>query len=203
MHQGGRCRTLGPWLCAGPRRPFAPGMHRSRSSRAHVVASLVDRRFLWGGFALFSVLDADLAGFFSGPLAASWRGAVNSALTTTPHGAWASVDEPDVKRGPGGLRDLQRALLADGLASGRPPARPEPTLIEAHRFLWLVRCHLHLLAGRAEDRLGSALQPGVARRLGFDEPRGATAASRLMQLFHGHAHNVLQAAARATTSVAA
>jgi [protein-PII] uridylyltransferase len=167
-----------------------------------VLANLVDRRFLWGGFGLFTVLDADLAGLFSGPLAASWKGAVSSALTSTPHEAWTPEDEPDVKRGPGGLRDLQRALLADSLAFGRPPALPEPTLIEAHRFLWLVRCHLHLLAGRAEDRLGSALQPGVARRLGLDEPRGATGASHLMQLFRRHAHNVLQAAAHATTSVA-
>jgi [protein-PII] uridylyltransferase len=168
-----------------------------------VVASLVDRRFLWGGFGLFSALDADLAGLFSGPLAESWKGSVNSALTTAPHGAWTSEDEPDVKRGPGGLRDLQRALFADSLAPGRPAALTEPTLIEAHRFLWLLRCHLHLLVGRAEDRLGSTLQPGVARRLGFNEACGATAASRLMQLFHCHAHNVLHAAARATTSVAA
>jgi [protein-PII] uridylyltransferase len=165
-----------------------------------VAASLVDRRFLWGGFGLFTGLDAQFAGLFCGPLARRWRGAVNSALTSNPHRAGTPEDEPDVKRGPGGLRDLQRALSANTLASGRPAALTEPTLIEAHRFLWLVRCHLHLLVGRAEDRLGSALQPAVARRLGFDEPRGATAASGLMNLFRRHAHNVLQAAARATTS---
>jgi hypothetical protein len=48
---------------------------------------------------------------------------------------------------------------------------------------------------RAEDRLSSALQPCVARQLGFEEPRGATAAPRLLQLFRHHAHDVLQAAA--------
>ena len=64
-----------------------------------------------------------------------------------------SENEPDVKQGPGGLRDLQRALSVNTLASGRPAAIAEPALIEAHRFLWLVRCHLHLLVGRAEDRL--------------------------------------------------
>jgi hypothetical protein len=59
-----------------------------------VLANLVDRRFLWGGFGLFTVLDADLAGLFSGPLAASWKGAVSSALTSTPHEAWTPEDEP-------------------------------------------------------------------------------------------------------------
>ncbi len=180
--------------------------HAARSSRecldlAHsepaVLAGLLDRRFLWGGFGLFAALDADLARLFSGPHAARWRRAVDSAMASTNrdalHGARMPEDEPDVKRGPGGLRDLQRALAVNTLASGRPTALADPTLIEAHRFLWLVRCHLHLLVGRAEDRLSSALQPGVARRLGF----GTTAAPRLLHLFRRHAHNVLHAAALA------
>jgi [protein-PII] uridylyltransferase len=170
-----------------------------------VLASLLDRRFLWGGFGLFAALDADLAGLFSGPHAARWRGAVGTALASRPGDALNTAqtldNEPDVKRGPGGLRDLQRALSVNAIASGRPAALAEPALIEAHRFLWLVRCHLHLLVGRAEDRLSSALQPDVARRLGFDEPRGTTAAPRLLHIFRRHAHNVLQTAALATGSV--
>jgi [protein-PII] uridylyltransferase len=171
-----------------------------------VLANLLDRRFLWGGFGLFAALDADLAGLFSGPLAARWRGAVGSAMASTRGDALNSVqapDEPDVKRGPGGLRDLQRVLSVNTLASGRPATLAQPALIEAHRFLWLVRCHLHLLVGRAEDRLSAALQPDVAHRLGFDEPRGTTAAPCLLHIFRRHAHNVLQAAARATRSVSA
>ena len=171
-----------------------------------VLASLLNRRFLWGGFGLFAALDADLAGLFSGPHAARWRDAVGSAMASTRGDALnkpkTPENEPDVKRGPGGLRDLQRALSMNTLASGRPAALAAPALIEAHRFLWLVRCHLHLLVGRAEDRLTSALQPGVARRLGFDEPRGTTAGPRsLLHTFRRHAHNVLQAAALATRSV--
>jgi [protein-PII] uridylyltransferase len=188
--------------------------HAARSSREcldlardqpGVLASLLNRRFLWGGFGLFAGLDADLAGLFSGPVAARWRGAVGSVLASSRRDALNGVqtpNEPDVKRGPGGLRDLQRALSANTLASGRPAALAEPALIEAHRFLWLVRCHLHLLVGRAEDRLSPALQPDVARRLGIDEPRGTTA-PRLLHIFRRHADNVLQAAALATGSVPA
>jgi [protein-PII] uridylyltransferase len=189
--------------------------HAARSSREcldlardhpSVLASLLNRRFLWGGFGLFAALDADLAGLFSGPDAARWRGAVGSAMASTRGDALNGVqtpNEPDVKRSPGGLRDLQRALSVNTLASGRPAALAEPALIEAHRFLWLVRCHLHLLVGGAEDRLSSALQPDVARRLGFDEPRGTTAAPPLLHIFRRHAHNVLQAAALATASIPA
>src|SRR5262249_21216409 len=156
--------------------------HAARSPRecldlAHsepaVLASLLDRRFLWGGFALFATLDADLAALFSGPHAARWRGAISSAMASTRrdahHGPPTPEDRPDVKRAPGGLRDLQRALAVNTLASGRPTALAEPALVEAHRFLWLTRCHLHLLVGRAQDRLSSALQLAVARRLGLDE----------------------------------
>jgi [protein-PII] uridylyltransferase len=171
-----------------------------------VLASLLNRRFLWGGFGLFAGLNAELASLFSGPLAARWRNAVGSAMASTrgnaPNGV-QTPNEPNVKRGPGGLRDLQRALSMNTLASGGPARLVEPALIEAKRFLWLVRCHLHLLVGGAEDRLSSALQPEVARRLGFDEPRGTTAAPRLLHIFRHHADNVLRAVALATGSVPA
>jgi [protein-PII] uridylyltransferase len=174
-------------------------------SEPTVLASLLDRRFLWGGFGLFAALDADLARLFSGPDAARWRCAVDSAMGSTRRdalrGAQRSDDEPDVKRGPGSLRDLQRMRAASILASGRATALAEPALIEAQRFLWLVRCHLHLLVGRAEDRLSSPLQADVARRLGFGGSPGA--AARLLHHFRGHAHNVVQAAALPAASVPA
>lgn len=50
------------------------------------------------------------------------------------------------------------------------------------RFLWLARCHLHLLVGRAEDRLGSALQPDVARRSLGDGARALDASDRAIRL---------------------
>jgi [protein-PII] uridylyltransferase len=164
-----------------------------------VLASLLDRRLLWGGFGLFGALDADLASLFSGPLAPQWRDAVSWALASDSgvarNHAPNAENEPDVKQGPGGLRDLQRALSLNTLASGRPAALAKPALVEAHRFLWLVRCHLHLLVGRAEDRLRAALQADVARRLGLDEPRGATAATpRLLHTFRHHARSVIEAA---------
>jgi [protein-PII] uridylyltransferase len=163
---------------------------------ATVLAGLVDRRFLWGGFGLFTSLDTEITVLLSGPDAGRWREAVSDALSSTHRHALREMqgleDEPDLKRGQGGLRDMQRALWVNKPASGRPMSLTQASLIEAHRFLWLVRCHLHFLAGRAEDRLSSSLQPAIARRLGLDTPQ-RFAAPPLLDLFRYHAHNVLAA----------
>jgi hypothetical protein len=70
-----------------------------------------------------------------GPLAARWRGAVGAAMASSRGDALNKTqtpeNEPDVKRGPGGLRDRQRALSVKTLASGRPAVLAEPELIEA------------------------------------------------------------------------
>jgi [protein-PII] uridylyltransferase len=161
-----------------------------------VLAGLIDRRHLWGCQGLFAALDAELAARFAGPDAGCWRDAVGSALSPTPRHAsrdvYALEDEPDVKRGPGGLRDLQRALWANACAPGRSTPLKPSRLVQAHRFLWQVRCHLHLLAGRAEDRLSRSLQPGIARRLGLADSRGP-AGRPLLDLFRYHARNIVAA----------
>jgi [protein-PII] uridylyltransferase len=170
-----------------------------------VLAGLVDRRHLWGCQGLFATLDAELAARFAGPDAGCWRDAVGSALSPTPRHAprdvYALEDEPDVKRGPGGLRDLQRALWANACASGRSMPLKPSRLVQAHRFLWQVRCHLHLLAGRAEDRLTRSLQPGIARRLGLADSRGP-AARPLLDLFRYHTRNIVAAIETAPRSPA-
>jgi [protein-PII] uridylyltransferase len=170
-----------------------------------VLAGLVDRRHLWGCHGLFAALDAELAARFAGPDAGRWRDAVGSALSPTPRHAsrdvYALEDEPDLKRGPGGLRDLQRALWANACASARSMPLKPSRLVQAHRFLWQVRCHLHLLAGRAEDRLSRSLQPGIARRLGLADSRGP-AARPLLDLFRYHARNIVAAIESAPRSPA-
>jgi [protein-PII] uridylyltransferase len=170
-----------------------------------VLAGLVDRRHLWGCQGLFTALDAELAARFAGPDAGCWWDAVGSALSPIRRQAsrdvYALEDEPDVKRGPGGLRDLQRALWANACASWRCMPLKPPRLVQAHRFLWQVRCHLHLLAGRADDRLSRSLQPGIARRLGLADSRGP-AARPLLDLFRYHSRNIVAAIESAPRSPA-
>ncbi|MFA4892780.1 [protein-PII] uridylyltransferase [Brevundimonas sp.] len=93
--------------------------------------------------------------------------------------------EPNVKDGKGGLRDLNTLFwIARSLAPESPlgarvlddllTARERRTFEEAFDFLWRTRAHLHLTAGRAEEKLTFDFQPEVARRMGWrgrgDEP---------------------------------
>src|SRR5690606_25761778 len=93
--------------------------------------------------------------------------------------------EPNVKDGKGGLRDLNTLFwIARSLAPDSPlgarvlddllTARERRTFEESFDFLWRTRAHLHLIAGRAEEKLTFDLQPEVARRMGWrgrgDEP---------------------------------
>ena len=93
--------------------------------------------------------------------------------------------EPNIKDGKGGLRDLNTLFwIARSLAPESPlgakvlddllTPKERRTFEEAFDFLWRVRAHLHLTAGRAEEKLTFDMQPEVARRMGWrgrgDEP---------------------------------
>ncbi|WP_395649523.1 [protein-PII] uridylyltransferase [Brevundimonas sp.] len=93
--------------------------------------------------------------------------------------------EPNIKDGKGGLRDLNtlfwiarslapNSVLGAAVLDDLLTARERRTFEEAFDFLWRVRAHLHLTAGRAEEKLTFDLQPEVARRMGWrgrgDEP---------------------------------
>ena len=47
-----------------------------------------------------------------------------------------------------------------------------------------MRCHLHYLTGRAEDRLTFDLQPEIARRMGYRERNRVRAVERLMKRYY-------------------
>jgi [protein-PII] uridylyltransferase len=100
--------------------------------------------------------------------------------------------EPQVKEGKGGQRDLQtlfwiakyyyrvssnEALVDAGLLSRREYA----LFRRCADFLWAVRCHMHFLTGRAEERLSFDLQAELAPRLGYQRHPGMRAAERFMK----------------------
>ncbi len=60
----------------------------------------------------------------------------------------------------------------------------------AERFLLAVRCHLHTIARRAEDRLTFDLQREVARRMNFADRPGKSAVERFMQYYFLQAQQV-------------
>ncbi len=103
--------------------------------------------------------------------------------------------EPNIKDGKGGLRDLHTLRwLAKYMAAGAGrkdiasqtifTAAEQSTFRRCEEFLWAVRCHLHFLTGRAEERLTFDLQPLLAERLGYARGRsGLKAVERFMKHF--------------------
>ena len=55
---------------------------------------------------------------------------------------------------------------------------------KAQKWLWTVRCHLHYLAGRPEERLTVDLQPEIAARCGYTDRAGQVAVERFMKHFY-------------------
>ncbi len=117
------------------------------------------------------------------------------------HGGSRYLLEPNVKEGKGGLRDLQtlfwiakylyRAESRDDLLSGGLFTEGELEIFrEAENFLWATRCQMHLIAGRAAEKLSFDMQVEVARALGFQDGEGLRAVERFMQAYFTHARQV-------------
>ncbi len=100
--------------------------------------------------------------------------------------------EPNVKDGKGGLRDLHtlfwiaryayRVKTDEELAKKGVFTRREAQMFRrCEKFLWTVRCHLHFLTGRPEERLSFDLQRELAPRLGYRGHNGLVDVERFMK----------------------
>ncbi|MGB3556493.1 MAG: [protein-PII] uridylyltransferase [Jannaschia sp.] len=109
--------------------------------------------------------------------------------------------EPNVKEAKGGLRDLQTLYWiakyrygvhasADLVPLGVFTREEFDGFEAAERFLWCVRCHLHLIANRAADHLTFDVQVEVADRMGYRDHGGRRAVEHFMQAYFRHATKV-------------
>lgn len=171
-------------------------MVRMANEDLSIRTALLEGRLIWGDT---DVYEEARARFFAEVVAGTDRKFVADKLAERDArhkkmGDSRYVVEPNVKEGKGGLRDLQTlywigkyihrvrtaAELVDvGLLSELEYKR----FRKADNFLWAVRCHMHDLTGRAEDRLTFDLQPEVAKRMRFAERKGKSAVERFMQYY--------------------
>ncbi|MAP95109.1 MAG: [protein-PII] uridylyltransferase [Ponticaulis sp.] len=112
------------------------------------------------------------------------------------------VVEPNVKEGKGGLRDLQTLFwlvrhtyggrTLEGVLDQREVFTEEEAEVfrNAGKFLWTVRCHIHFLTGRPEERLSFDLQPEIAKRLGFEDQGSRLGVERFMKRYFREAKAV-------------
>ncbi len=155
---------------------------RLAKSDMTIRTAVLEARYLWGDRELFTQLKARFDKEFGGQSGLDF---VEAKLSERDRrharsGESRYLVEPNIKESKGGLRDLNTlfwiarylyrvddaaALIAKGVFSADEAA----SFDRAENFLWTVRCHLHFLTGRAEDRLSFDVQREMARRLGYGE----------------------------------
>lgn len=144
-----------------------------------VATNLMEARLLSGNAALFERMRERV-----GPDQIWSSTAFFAAKLAEQEKRYARFDdalynlEPNVKEGPGGLRDGQMIAwvfkrhfgsdrLKDLIAEHFITDEEYHTLMESQRFLWRVRFGLHRITGRREDRLLFDHQRNLARRFGY------------------------------------
>ncbi len=176
---------------------------RMASSDHTIRTATLEARYIWGDEALFDEVEIR---FRKEVLAGDVRGYVKEKLAerNARHrkmGDSRYVVEPNVKEGKGGLRDLH-ALFWIGKYAYR--LRSVAELVEvglfspdefgqfrrAERFLWAVRCHLHIIADRAEERLTFDYQREIAGRMNYADRPGNSPVERFMRHYFLHAKSV-------------
>jgi [protein-PII] uridylyltransferase len=168
-----------------------------------IRTAFLEARWLWGDQAVF---DLAMRRFLKQVVAGSAADYVAAKLAERDSrhvkmGDSRYVVEPNVKDGKGGLRDLHTLYWIGKYVRGveRPAELVKAGLLtaaefrrfeRAERFFWAVRCHLHLLAGRAEERLNFEYQPRIAGIMHYADRPGKSAVERFMQFYFLNAKSV-------------
>lgn len=158
-----------------------------------VITNLLEARVLAGSAALWEGVRSEIApermwssaAFFEAKMA-------EQRVRYAKYHNTAYNLEPNVKEGPGGLRDIQligwiirRHSDAQGLqdlvAYGWLTDAEYRELKEAQEFLWRIRFALHALTGRCEDRLLFDYQRELAGLFGYRGDTGNEVVEGFMQ----------------------
>ena len=168
-----------------------------------IRTALLERRFLTGHQPLAAELRNKLRNDLFKRTGAEFIEAklAERAERHKRQGGQRYVLEPNIKEGKGGLRDLQTLYwigkyihgvrqAAELVDQGLFRREEYQTFAAAEDFLWAVRCHLHLITGRANDQLTFDLQVEVASRMGYADTGGRRAVEHFMQDYFRHATHV-------------
>jgi [protein-PII] uridylyltransferase len=159
-----------------------------------IRTALLEARYLVGDRKLFDALTARFRKDVMAGTAPEFVAAKLAEREERHHRTGPSryMVEPNVKDGKGGLRDLHtlfwiakyvyrvsepEEMIARGVFD-----RAEFRLFRrCEDFLWAVRCHMHFVTGRAEERLSFDIQREIAVRLGYTEHPGMQDVERFMK----------------------
>jgi len=159
-----------------------------------IRTSLLETRWLWGEQDMFEEFHKRFEMEFDESTALNFV-EVKLAERDARHdrmGDSRYVLEPNIKEGKGGLRDLQTLFwiakylyrvnsMKDLQDLGVLTARDVRLFTRAEKFLWTVRCHLHYLSGRAEERLTFDVQNEISTRMAYADRAGVQGVERFMK----------------------
>ncbi|MEJ1159666.1 [protein-PII] uridylyltransferase [Prosthecomicrobium sp. N25] len=167
-----------------------------RLSRSDLTirTAILEARYIWGDEPLFRDLtrrfDEDVVRNTGSEYIAAKLGERDDRLKR--QGTSRYLVEPNIKEGKGGLRDLQtlfwiakyfyRVRQPEDLIGAGVLSKAEYVRFKrCEDFLWAVRCNMHFVTNRSEERLSFELQREIARRLGYVERAGLRAVERFMK----------------------
>jgi len=176
---------------------------RLATSDHTIRTALLESRYLWGVPELYHEFKRAFAQAF---LSGDGRDFLEAKLAERDvrhrkMGDSRYVVEPNVKDGKGGLRDLQTLYW---IAKYLYRVNTVPELVDkgvltpeearkfdrAETFLRNVRCHIHFITGRAEERLSFDLQAEIGRRMHYTDHAGTRGVERFMKHYYLHAKTV-------------
>jgi [protein-PII] uridylyltransferase len=159
-----------------------------------IMTSVLEARFICGNHPLFDDL---IRRYRKGVVQKTAKQFVTDKLAErdlrhAKYGESRYSVEPDIKDGKGGLRDLHTLFwiakfLFDANSTEQLVDKGVFSREELRRFhkcedfLWAVRCHLHFLTKRGEDKLTFDRQSELAERLGYKAHGGLKHVERFMR----------------------
>jgi len=171
-------------------------MVRMARSDLTIRTALLEGRYVWGDQPLYEEAQRR---FFAEVVKGTEDRFVSEKLAERNErhkrlGDSRYLVEPNVKEGKGGLRDLHTLYWigkyihkvrtpAELVDAGLLTASEYRSFRKAENFFWAVRCHLHDITRRAEDRLTFDMQREVATRMNYKDRPGKRGVERFMQYF--------------------
>ena len=163
-----------------------------------VATNLMEARLLVGDPALFATMQKKTHATSIWPskkfFAAKWQEQIqrHHHFDDTAYNL-----EPNIKEGPGGLRDIQMiawvtqrhfhaAALHDLVQLEFLSEAEYRALVRGHHLLAQVRCGLHYLADHREDRLLFDYQRSLAKLMHYQDRPGSLAVEQFMKNYYRH-----------------
>ena len=176
------------------------GCSRLAQQELKVKTALLDARYLAGDVALYREFETTMEGevlkkgasrFYREKLA-------ESRERHHRYGDSVYLLEPQLKDGPGGLRDIHTAMwlakvkykvksLRELVVKGVISERDRQEIEASQDFLFRVRNALHFLTGAHQDQLSFEFQDRIATELGFGASGSRQAVVDFMKTYYVHA----------------